>query len=571
MSLPNYLQKTKNGWFRYRRPIPTDLRGVIKKKVYIACLHTRDLDTAKQASQQKSVEFNAMIDKARGALSRRSQHLLRTADIDTLASRFEALLLFSDEAERSQKLEKIELVAHKALIREGAEQTKDAFYAQDASPYHEDYLSFAEAEGLRINPKWSHFERFALGMLSAQARAYAALEARLSGVVVPTPEAAPPVRSEDDLDDLNRLLDHWEKRNQPKPKSVTEARSTVARAKLFANVTRVSEMDSKFAARFRDWMRAEGGLQGVKPGERGRPLRLATVKKCIRLLSCAIQCAVDDKCLKENPLAALKFPSAKDSIQRLNYGVEQLNGILQSPVYTQNYRPAGGAGEAAYWLPLFGLLGGGRETEHGQPLLTDIGCENGIYFIEVSEETATKPLLPNADNPPDSVEDPQSSPTKTIKTPGSRRRIPIHSILIKIGFLDYVKWLKDRGETVLFPKLRPDCHGTLLGNWSKWWNRYLDNVVGINQRGLDYHSLRHTFKYFGRASKMQNDILDRLQGHQPGHVGGDYGGYYPVQTLSEELEKLDIPGLVLSHLRWTPPTGAEPSRMPRHPRGKAGC
>jgi len=277
MSLPNYLQKTKNGWFRYRRPVPADLRGFIKKKVYIVCLHTRDLETAKAASQHVSVDFNAMIGKARSSLSRRSQQLLRTADIDTLSNRFEALLLFSDEDERSQKLGKGELEAHKALIREGAQQTKDAFYAQDVSTYVEDYLSFAETEGLRINPKWSHFERFALGM--------------------------------------------------------------------------------------------------------------ATVKKCIRLLSSAIQRAVDDKRLKVNPLAALKFPSAKDSIERLTFSVEQLNQIFQSPVYMQSYRPVGGAGEACFWLPLFGLLGDGRETEHGQPLLTDIGCENGIYYIEVTEES----------------------------------------------------------------------------------------------------------------------------------------------------------------------------------------
>jgi hypothetical protein len=570
MPLPNYLQETKNGWFRYRRPIPVDLRGFIKKKVYIACLHTRDLNTAKVASQQESVDFNAMIEKARGSLSRRSQQLLRSADIDMLANRFEALLLFSDEDERSQKLDKLEIETHKALIREGAQETKDAFYAQDASPYVEDYLSFAETEGMRINPKWSHFERFALGMLSAQARAYSALEARLSGMVIPTPEVAPRVRSEEDLDDINRLLDFWEKRNKPKSKSVTEARSTAARARQFANVTRVSQMNVEFPARFREWLRTEGGLQGVKPGKRGNPLRMATVKKCIRLLSSAIQCAVEDKRLKVNPLAALKFPPANDSIERLSFGVEQLNEIFNSPVFTQGYRPVGGAGEAAFWLPLFGLLGGGRETEHGQPLLTDIGCENGIYYIEVTEETAPT-TTPDAAESPISLKNPQIPPNKSIKTPGSRRRIPIHSTLIKIGFLDYVKWLKDRGEVVLFPMLRADCHGTLLGNWSKWWNRYLDNVVGIDQRGLDYHSLRHTFKYFGHSSKMEEPVLDRLQGHQPGHVGGKYGGFYPVQRLSEELEKLDIPGLVLSHLRWTPPTGAEPRRMPRRPGGKAVC
>jgi hypothetical protein len=166
MSLPNYLQSTKNGWFRYRRAIPSDVHCHFKKKIYIECLHTRDLNEAKKQSHAISVQFNENVERARLSLARRSERMLRSADIDHVSARFEAMLLYSDEADRSVKLNPEELAEHKSLIREGAAQTAAALYAKDTSPFDDDYVAFAEAEGLRINPRWSHFERFALGMLA---------------------------------------------------------------------------------------------------------------------------------------------------------------------------------------------------------------------------------------------------------------------------------------------------------------------------------------------------------------------------------------------------------------------
>ena len=530
MSLPNYLQSTKNGWFRYRRAIPSDVHCHFKKKIYIECLHTRDLNEAKKQSHAISVQFNENVERARLSLARRSERMLRSADIDHVSQRFEAMLLYSDDVERSQKLSTEELREHKALIHEGAAQTAEALYAKDTSVFQDDYIAFAEAEGLRINPRWSHFERFALGMMSAQARAYQALEARISGNPIATPKLPPSVRSADDIDDIEMLVDHWKKRQRVSIKTGIEIDSVVKRLGDFAKIRRVSQIDEMLPSRFRDWLLDHGNMQRAKPGQAGAPLCVATVKKLMRLLSAAFQFAVDDKKLKNNPFNGLKFPKANDSTEVKAFTVEQLNIIYQSPVYTSKHRPVGGAGEAAFWMPLFGLFAGGRETELGQPLLSDIGCENGIYYINVTDK----------------------GENQSLKTEASRRRIPLHSKLIEIGFLDYIDWLKQRGEKELFPELRPDCKGTLLGNWSKWFNRYLDGL-GIDQRGLNFHSFRHSLKYFGRVSGMPEEILDRLQGHTPENVGSKYGGAFPLSRLSSTLEMLTVDGLQIGHLRWRPP------------------
>jgi MFS family permease len=51
-----------------------------------------------------------------------------------------------------------------------------------------------------------------------------------------------------------------------------------------------------------------------------------------------------------------------------------------------------------------------------------------------------------------------------LKTPRSKRRIPIHPELIRLGFLDYVKKIAATGSDLLFPDLRERGENTPLGD-----------------------------------------------------------------------------------------------------------
>jgi integrase len=323
-------------------------------------------------------------------------------------------------------------------------------------------------------------------------------------------------------------------RNKPKAKTVIETQSAIDRFVQFAGVNRVSRIDDTAPARFRDWLLENGNRRS----KQSSTLKSRSVKKLIGLVCAVVQTGCDDKYVRHNPFAGLRFPEFKDTTERQRFSVDQLKQFFASPVYTEAYRPVGGAGEAAFWLPLLGLFGGGRETEHGQPRLADIREENGTHYIEVTD----------------------TGEEQSLKNDASKRYVPIHAELVRIGFLRYVEWLRRRGETVLFPELRPDSHGALLGCWSKWFNRYLDDIVGIDALGFDYHSLRHTFKHFGRECGMDDNVLDRLQGHAPASEGAKYGGTYPLKRLVAELSLYRIPGLDLGRLTRHPPTGQEPKR-----------
>lgn len=81
--------------------------------------------------------------------------------------------------------------------------------------------------------------------------------------------------------------------------------------------------------------------------------------------------------------------------------------------------------------------------------------------------------------------------------------------------------------------------------WSKWWNRYLDGVVGIKDPSKDFHSFRHLFKLAARECGIPEDQHDALIGHANASVSRAYGGSegYPLGPLAKSIRNLRYTGL----------------------------
>jgi integrase len=105
--------------------------------------------------------------------------------------------------------------------------------------------------------------------------------------------------------------------------------------------------------------------------------------------------------------------------------------------------------------------------------------------------------------------------------------------------------------------LRPDSHGHITGRWSKWFNRYLDGVVGITDATVDFHSFRHTFKLATRAAGIPEDQHDALTGHANASVSRAYGSAegYPLEPLAKAITKLRYRGLDVAPVRANTATG----------------
>jgi len=212
-----------------------------------------------------------------------------------------------------------------------------------------------------------------------------------------------------------------------------------------------------------------------------------------------------------------------------------------------------GAKEKLFWLPLLGIFSGARLNELAPLCVEDVKTDaaSGVRFMTV-------------------IEDEEEG--RSVKTEGSVRAIPIHSELIRIGFVEFVEHARKSGgqSAQLFPKLTPGPKGGFGEAFSKWFGRY-KRKLGITNPGSVFHSFRHGFKDALRAASVNEDINDALTGHSGGNsVARGYGWKEMVRrfgfpTLSEAMEKVRYPGLDLSAIRWTEAQSA--SNRTKAPKG----
>lgn len=185
-----------------------------------------------------------------------------------------------------------------------------------------------------------------------------------------------------------------------------------------------------------------------------------------------------------------------------------------------------------YWLPLLGLLTGGRINELSQLYLDDIRqSEAGVWFLDF-----------NLDG--DKVED---VPDKSLKTINAERVVPLHAELVRLGLPEYVERLRRAGHSRLFPELKRDPvkgYGKPAGSWFN--ERFLGNRLGIERNGMKtFHSFRHTFITALDRLELPERILAQLAGHERGTTqsGIRYTKDRSADELAKNLAGLHFPAL----------------------------
>jgi integrase len=143
---------------------------------------------------------------------------------------------------------------------------------------------------------------------------------------------------------------------------------------------------------------------------------------------------------------------------------------------------------------------------------------------------------------------------KSVKTRTSRRNVPVHRVLTRIGFIDFLKYASDQQHDWLFPDLKKDKYARRSSEFSKKWNRQLRNWLAMEpaDRSRSFHSFRHSFKDVARLNELGEEISDRLTGHRAAaSEGRRYGGAtYPMRPLVRAMERYRVEGLSLAHVKW---------------------
>jgi hypothetical protein len=466
-------------------------------------------------------------------------------DVPVLARRFEALLLHSDDLDRSEKLSPEELQEYVTDIEDQRKQLRVANACGDYDAVADDARGFLAAEKLQCAEGSDVWKGLLKEVMLAQLRALRGIVDRLDGEAAApaTPAEAPaPLRSDDDLDDLDRAFAHWQTKARPKPKTVMEAQSILERLKTFTGKSRISALTRSEVVQFQ-----------TNEGKRmvgDKRIRPQTVNKMMGLLRAVFGLAVDDL-LRErgihSPLEKLRKEKVKSSdiTEKLDLSKEQLDALFGGPVHAQGGRPVGGAGEAAHWMLLLGHTTGGRMSEFAQMSVHEVVVRDGVPCLwltnrDTDEQVALHQLSAKARE--ELIE-------TSLKTGASRRIIPLHPRMLELGFMDYVEHMRKLGSYALFPDIKPDNKGVAGGNFSKWFNGYLRRV-GIKRRGLDWVSFRHTLKTWMREAEVPQDVQDYVQGHTAERVAQGYGRFTP-KTVLAELSKLSFPSLDRVPV-WTP-------------------
>ncbi|WP_419209337.1 tyrosine-type recombinase/integrase [Photobacterium leiognathi subsp. mandapamensis] len=228
------------------------------------------------------------------------------------------------------------------------------------------------------------------------------------------------------------------------------------------------------------------------------------IQKCSSFFEWCLQMEMTDI----NPFKGMRFKKTrKDSEAKNAYSHADLKKLFSTEIHTQKkYKHS-----HYYWLPLLGLYTGARLNELCQLYRQDIYKLDGIWVIKIDDKFEGQRLKNNS----------------------SRRLVPIHSKLLELGFIDFVKKIQHER---IFPELKQerDGFGTAA---SKWFGRF-KTKLGF-QRGYDFHSFRHTVATQFKNSDVSSVEAAELLGHGQNNITYDrYGKAICTLKLARTIEKL---------------------------------
>lgn len=304
---------------------------------------------------------------------------------------------------------------------------------------------------------------------------------------------------------IDDLLVYWVGQTEKRPRTLLDAKTAVRRLKEVVGDVSADQILRSHAVAFKDALISEG-------------LAHATVVKNFGLIKSMFELGCRNDLICANPFKDIKLvkPARRDK-PRLSFTPDDLKLIFDSAVFTKGQRPLGGAGDAAVWIPMIGLMTGMRLEEIGQLRGSDIKQQEGIWYLDL-------------DHAPEEG--------RWLKNDSSRRQIPIHPKLIELGLIKKFSGLEGK----IFPLLKSAGDRQLTASWSQWFGRYLRQEVGIADKRKTFHSFRHTFKDLCRDASIPKEIHDRITGHTSSDVGDGYGAAtYPLRPMQLSIERLQLP------------------------------
>ncbi len=240
---------------------------------------------------------------------------------------------------------------------------------------------------------------------------------------------------------------------------------------------------------------------------------------------------------KESPAekVSIKGTKKQQGDKRLPFSVEQLRAIIASPLYygCQSEGRRSNPGNTIirddyYWIPLVGLFTGMRLGEIVQLDVADIRQLDGLWYIDVNRGE-------------------NDETDKSLKNWSSARKVPVHPMLINMGWLHYIDTARianPKGR--IFASIQKGSNGSYSHNFSKWFSRYLV-ITKVKTKQIAFHSFRHSMTDAMREADIPDSVYKAILGHKDDTTTAGYGKGYSIKALGGHMAKVSY-DIDLSHL-----------------------
>lgn len=568
-ALPTGMVRHDNGRYYLRRRIPQDLISSYKgKKEILLSLKTSNYRDAFERFRLADAKLVGEWDHKRQRLADflAASHVeaakviqdLTQEEIDRICKHFEAASLAGDEQRREDgHYEPDDITYYQDAYREGIAALKAAVAIGDIQTLGPILKQFLDIYQYRLEVSDSDYRRLAIAIGRTAIRTNENLLRRYEGEDVPTP-TLDSVEQNHLSEVIQDYLDTY-----PAKKQAAMYKKITGVLPMFLEVVgdkplcqlRQTDINQFFdlvqtlPPRWKDIVRqrkmtvrqvAELGLGEMSPGTFDGTYK-AAITPFLKWAYTNWQDRGFPTTLTTQMITYRGDRVEGEAHQRA-FTTEELSKLFSSPQIAAFAKDQDNLHK--YWLPHLGLFTGARINELCQ-LNPQIDVrpdeKTGIWFLDITEDSEADEKI-----------------IKAVKTAPSRRKVPIHSQLIKLGFLDYVNYVKERGDKLLFAKFPPSS-GRASAKARKWFGEFLvetdlrDDTPGAKITGM--HAFRSTF--LSRAMNLKVVNAEAITGHaqnvtilstvQDGMVGGQVSKV--VQRYQGELE-LQNKRKILEHISW---------------------
>jgi len=279
----------------------------------------------------------------------------------------------------------------------------------------------------------------------------------------------------------------------------------------------VSKIDKNDVVTF--VMRLEGTASNK--GDR-KPLKTATVRKYLSHIKEFFAVQLGKNRVRLDPTEGVSVTDIGDKQaaheERRPFTPAEMQALLNAPVFRgcKSLKRIAQPGrykcrDGRFWFGLVKMFTGTRNAELEELGVHDVVVHHGIWHLDIH---------------------------KAHKTTAGGRLIPLHSVLLKAGFLDWVALRRTEAtDGRLFEKRK---YGTI-------WNERILPDAGVKTPENCLYSLRHNFDD-GLKELVQDKTRQRLMGHAGSDMGSRYGNGTVTRAQAEGIERLDLGELDFSFL-----------------------